>query len=141
MDHSTGLLGDALFVDQTLVYLKFHPQTKQWEEFAISDVINILGEPDEYSASVLSSRHGETGMFLTLIFKDAGVSLTSFTWQYKAEATAFEPDCKININPDQWISDLQFGRPNTRDGLHVYDPIAPWSGYGEIKLTQCTKRP
>ena len=139
-DQSTGLLGDAVFFDQTLAYLKFHPIEKRWEEFTLSDVINILGEPDEYTASVLNGGHGEIGMFLTLIFKDAGVSLTSFSWQYEAETTSFEPDCKITIGPDQWISDLQFGRPNKRDGKYAYEPVESWPGYGEIKLTQCVEQ-
>src|SRR5512139_256008 len=128
----------------------FNPQRPNFDSDDISrkDIFDAVGEPDTYSARILSGLHGEALLELYLFYEEGIVVEVAYPG-FSAPDSAASPSCKLNIDLD-WPSDNIYFTQLTDLRQAVSGKGSPvllkaggevfaWQGKDKVRLAGCTE--
>lgn len=117
-----------------------------FEALTLQDIVEYIGEPDEYSARISSGLHGEAILSLTFFYKE-GIVVNGVYPRFNAPVSAAYPNCKLDVSLELMAGNVYFTHlanlrqagttPSLSSLLADDDEVLVWHGAQGVRLTTC----
>lgn len=146
----------TLYIDEngivSIVYIDLVPTNVKWNSLRLEDLIEELGIPDAYSASVYLEPHGSFVFSISWLYYDIGLVIHGGELPFTELSSAFLPSCEVAITSVNNLRvSMNIVNPETLREAITADPkpfylpavnrFEPWPVTGAIKLTECWPDP
>lgn len=146
----------TLYIDEngiaSIIYLDLVPTNVKWNSLRLEELIEELGTPDAYSASVYLEPHGNFVFSISWLYYDLGLIIHGGEFPFTELSSAFLPSCEVAITS---VNNLRvfmnIVNPEALREAIEADPkpfylstanrFEPWSVTETIRLTECWPDP